>query len=141
MLFSLKSVDKFARAMRAKNLSDALILKTLNDIVADDLEILHDKVQGRIDVARKLRTYAEHGYIAVIESGMDCDCVAYSGHVHLFSAAPERFWREVDNMYYNAEGPITWYLERPSVATSVESTQRDLALEAFENEHPYSIRY
>ena len=137
-----KSLREFASALRTNPAADdSYILWILNKVSAADVLDLHDVTQGRIRVNRRVEECTENGVVAVIEGGMDCDCSAYEGHVHTFPAKLSEFWDRIDKMYYDAEGPIHWYVERPSVALNVESSSRDLALEAFENGHQHVVYY
>jgi hypothetical protein len=130
-----------SNVMHNKGVSDAVILKTLHTCSNPDLSELHESVQKRIALNRKISEFAEDGKICVVEGGMDCDCSAYEGHVHTFSSNLTEFWEGIERMYYNAEGPIHWHIIRPSDADSVDRSSRDLALEAFENGHAHVVYY
>jgi hypothetical protein len=88
---------------------------------------------------RRIAECNEGGQIAIIESGMDCDCVRYSGHVSLCDATVAAFDAEHDHRAHHADGPFSLSVERPSVARGIRYESRDLALEAFEDGHPHSI--
>ena len=91
----------------------------------------------RQDLHRVIAECAEDGKVAVIESGMDCDCVQYSGHRHLIDANVKAYDALRRSIAESADGRIYLDIARPS--EDVEQSSRDLALEAFEDGHPYSI--
>lgn len=99
-----------------------------------------DWLAVREETARRIAELAENGAVAVIESGMDCDGVQYSGHVHIIAASVVRL--ELLDKHTNewADGPYYLSLERPSKARQVEYSSRDLGMEAFENGHPWVLR-
>ena len=97
--------------------------------------------QNRSAMIRQVAEYAEKGKIAVVNSGMDCDCSRWENSVSIIRATVKSVDKWVDDFYSNAEGPQSYYLERPSVARKLQHSSRDLALEAFEDGHPYSISY
>ena len=97
--------------------------------------------QNRSTMIRQVAEYAEKGKIAVVNSGMDCDCSRWENSVSIIRATVKSVDKWVDDFYSNAEGPQSYYLERPSVARKLQHSSRDLALEAFEDGHPYSISY
>lgn len=96
---------------------------------------------GRVRLWVEIRRKAEGGEVAVVHNGMDCDCSRWEGVVVYLPANLKEVEGWVESFYDNAEGPQGHYLEYPSVAASLRSSSRDLALEAFENGHPHSIHY
>jgi hypothetical protein len=78
-------------------------------------------------------------FVAIVESGMDCDCVQYSGKVTLVLAD----WREVvkhmDDAEHWADGPIRFAIVAPSEAQGIRYTSRDRIAEAHENGHPWIV--
>ena len=95
----------------------------------------------RMTMIRQVKEFAERGKIAMVNSGMDCDCSRWENAHSIIPATVEAVDKWVDDFYANAEGPQSYHLERPSVAKQLQHSSRDLALEAFEDGHPYSIRY
>jgi hypothetical protein len=83
--------------------------------------------------------FAEHGKIAVVEEGRDCDGVQYSGHVRIIDATLAAFNELEDRLNKWADGPFHLSLMLPSEAAKVEAQSRDRTLEAFEDGHPWSI--
>ena len=98
-----------------------------------------EKRQARQGMIRDIAEMAEGGKVALVNSGMDCDCSRWQNRVSMVKATVADVDRWVDDFYNNAEGPQSCYIERPSVARKLQASSRDLALEAFEDGHPYSI--
>jgi hypothetical protein len=90
---------------------------------------------------RAAREKAERGKVAVVWSGMDCDCVRYSGDAHLVKANWRAIEKHVYDTYKWADGPCGYYITTPSAAAEIERQSRDLALEAFEDGHPHCVYY
>jgi len=95
----------------------------------------------RMTMIRQVKEFAESGKIAMVNSGMDCDCSRWENSVSIIRATVKSVDKWVNDFYANAEGPQSCRLERPSVARKLQHSSRDLALEAFEDGHPYSISY
>ena len=93
----------------------------------------------RINALAQMADCTENGKVALIESGMDCDCVRYSGRVHIVDATEQAVEDLFEHVAKWADGPFNLSFCKPSVAEQVQYTSRDLALEAFENGHPHSI--
>lgn len=98
-----------------------------------------DPLAKRASVALWIRQAAESGQIALVESGMDCDCVSYSGLVRMVPANTPALERAIDQAYANAEGAISLRVMRPSEAASIDYASRDLAAEAYENGHAHIV--
>lgn len=79
--------------------------------------------------------------VAIVTSGMDCDCSAWSNRVTLVPAMPIYVARWIEQFYADAEGPQSYQLMKPSKAAKLKEGHRDLALEAFEDGHPHSVTY
>lgn len=90
-------------------------------------------------IEKAIAELAEHGRIAVVESGRDCDGVQYSGQVRIIRARLRDFLELEDGIAKWADGPFTLRLERPSIARRIEAQSRDLALEAFESGRPHLL--
>lgn len=95
--------------------------------------------QKRATMLRQVVEYAENGKIAIVNSGMDCDCSRWENSVSVIRATVKSVDKWVNDFYANAEGSQSFYLERPSVAKQLQHSSRDLVLEGFENGHSYSI--
>ena len=86
-----------------------------------------------------LALIAEDGKVAYVESGRDCDCVEYSGHVHIVDATLEAYETLDREIAEWADGPYRLDLTRVSETRSVKRESRDLAMEAYEDGHPHYI--
>ena len=120
-------------------ISDGRILWFLNRLenMGGALRRATERRMKRQSLHRIIAECAEGGKVAVIESGRDCDGVQYSGRRYLIDANVHAY----DALRYDiakwADGPCYLDIARPSEV--VEYSSRDLALEAFEDGHPYSL--
>lgn len=122
-----------------RELPDGRRLHLLNLLLRDSLEEQHAATQRRLNMHRRIAECEEGGVVALIESGMDCDGARYSGRVRIVPATWQAVVHEEDRIQSWADGPCHVYIERPSIAEEIEYHSRDLALEAFEDGHPYSL--
>ena len=105
---------------------------------------LHNATAARIarqTLLRHIVEFAESGKVALVNSGMDCDCSRWENDVSMVEATVEEVDLWVRDFYANSEGPQSHYIERPSIARKLQRSSRDLVLEAFEDGHPHSIHY
>jgi len=118
---------------------DGRILKFLDQLerMGGQLRKATDRRMRRQSLIRAIAECAEDGKVAVIESGMDCDCTRYSGHRHLIDANVKAYDALRNHIAEWADGVFYLDIARPS--EDVEQSSRDLALEAFEDGRPYSI--
>ena len=127
-------------------------LHLMDKIVRQDLERARGATQRRLALHRQIAECAESltlvhdsglsytaDFVAVVESGMDCDGVQYSGKVRLVPADWRKVEAFVDHASYWADGPCNFAIVSPSAAESITYSSRDRTLEAFENGHPWSI--
>lgn len=114
-------------------------LKMAHRTFHQSLRQAHERTQARRNYLARLFALAEDGKIAVIESGRDCDGVAYSGCVTIVDANVEAVQAHIDHQVKWADGPVWFDLERPSAAAAIEYKSRDLTLEAFEDGHSHVI--
>lgn len=119
-------------------ISDIRILKIL-DIMYDGQWTKAAK--DRIAYNKRIKDCTENGYVALVFSGMDCDCTSYDNEVHLIEANIKVIDEYLDDRHSWLDGPESSYIEKPSVAKELNRSSRDLALEAFENGHPHFISY
>jgi len=94
-------------------------------------------IADRVKLAADLAAADVEGKVAFNVTGMDCDCVkVWYGKViptpTLFAAQ-----RMINIEYDHAEGPVSAWFDKPENAQANES--RDLALEAFEDGHPWVV--
>ncbi len=106
----------------------------------DELKRGGDRLAAQADFAKRIADHAEGGKVAIVHGGRDCDGVESHGLVHILPATVVHADRFLNEIHEWAEGPTWWNLEKPSIAEGVESSSRDLTLEAFENGHPHVLR-
>ena len=68
------------------------------------------------DIEKAIAELAEHGRVAVVESGRDCDGVQYSGRVRIIRARLKDFLELEKRIFEWPDGPFHLSLERPSIA-------------------------
>lgn len=90
-------------------------------------------------IERRIIECAEGGKVAVVESGRDCDCVEYSGHVRIIDATVEAFTWLDSQIGDWADGPYHLAIIKPSEAAGIRRESRDLVLEAMEDGHRHAI--
>lgn len=96
-----------------------------------------DALEERAALAAKLQAAVVDGKIAIVSSGMDCDCSQYvHAHTHDFKGV---VWYErlVASEYEWADGPLNVGFCKP--AEKPDNSSRDLALEAYEDGRPHLI--
>ena len=83
-----------------------------------------------------IKEHEVDGLISLNSTQMDCDCARWtSGGV--MPAVPVAVEAAIQEMYDNAEGSVSWWIDTPANVAEYES--RDLALEAFEDGHPHVV--
>lgn len=96
-----------------------------------------DPLQARARLAAEIRKFAVDGQVCLNTDDMDCDCVRGTGWF-LVPANVPAVERAIEHYYDGLEGPCYGcWLSSP--ADHVARYSRDLALEAFEDGHPWSI--
>jgi hypothetical protein len=118
----------------------AIWLKALHEVFAPRLEERHTATQARRMYLNQIRDFAENGMIAIVESGMDCDGVQYSGIVYLVEANKAVIKAHIEHSLNWADGPMYFSLEKPSKAEKIEYASRDLGMEAHEDGHPHVLK-
>lgn len=93
------------------------------------------KMKARIEECRITGT----GLMWVTESGMDCDSVQYSGHMHKCEATVAAFDKLYDEINEWADGPFGLYPITEEEKEEIRPTSRDLAMEAHEDGHPHVV--
>ena len=95
-----------------------------------------DGLENRAALHKLIREKAVDGKVSVNWSGMDCDCATYgSGSIEW--AIPRVIEKQMDQIYYDAEGPMSVWIDHPHKIH--KQLSRDLALEAFEDGHPHVV--
>ena len=93
------------------------------------------KMMARIEECRITGT----GMMWVTESGMDCDCTQYSGHMHKCEATYRAFCKLYDDTNEWADGPFSLYPVTEAEKKEISPTSRDLAMEAHEDGHAHIV--
>lgn len=83
--------------------------------------------------------FGENGEVAIVWSGMDCDCNNYTDQVSIINSDWKSIRDHVHETYKWADGPCGYYITKPSKAQELEYHSRDLAMEAFEDGHPHVV--
>jgi len=97
-----------------------------------------DRLQQRADLAARFARLAINGRVQLATRGRDCDGVQYCGvYCRDFPASVIAFELEYERENNSADGPFSIWPESP--ATVIESSRRDLTLEAFEDGHPHIL--
>ncbi len=97
-----------------------------------------DYLQERADIAATLKEFADaDGYVGIVESGRDCDCVQYCHGARRKFVGAFQFEKERQDILYWADGPA--YVTLCRVDELPKSYSRDLALEAYEDGHAHSV--
>ena len=100
-----------------------------------------DYLAKRVELQKLISANSELGQVVILESGMDCDCVAFSNQKYKVDALPVVVRAMMDRIYGNAEGPCHLSIVSPSAAKRLEYGSRDLGMEAYENGHPARVSY
>jgi hypothetical protein len=100
-----------------------------------------DYLAKRVDLQALISANSERGQVVILESGMDCDCVAFSNRKYKVDALPVAVRALMDRIYGDAEGPCHLSIVSPSAAKRLEYGSRDLGMEAYENGHPSRVSY
>jgi hypothetical protein len=129
-------------------------LKIAHLIRWEHYESAHAATQRRLALHRQIEECAEYvsfvssglgplfysaRFVAIVESGMDCDCVEYSGKVSIVPADWRAVIKHMDDAEKWADGPISFAIVSPSKARGIEYSSRDRIAEAFEDGHPWSV--
>ena len=96
-----------------------------------------DKLAARARFAARVAKCANaDGDVAIVVSGMDCDCVKFTWS-HVAPAVPLAIEHFINHSNYWADGPQSVHVV--PVDDAPESYSHDLALEAFEDGHPHVV--
>jgi hypothetical protein len=119
-----------------KGATEAWVLKTLNSYP----DGLHKRINDRHALSLRIAAAATpDGRLFVEESGMDCDCVRYSGRIREIEATVRAYCALDNHIGAWSDGPYRLRLVTQSEAERIQPQSRDLALEAFENGHRHYI--
>jgi hypothetical protein len=95
-----------------------------------------DPIAENARTVARIAALAEYGLVGLSVTQMDCDCSQWST-LEAIPAQRVYLERELQRIYENAEGPVSWGLCEPPARPEYHS--RDLALEAFEDGHPHVV--
>lgn len=127
---------------------DAMSLYGVVQIIDGDADWDSAQIFTKWEIAKALFEFhlnehiasiAEDGKVAWVESGRDCDCVEYSGRVHIVDATYQAYVELDERLGEWADGPYQLALCRVSETQSVTYESRDLVMEAHEDGHPHVI--
>lgn len=128
---------------------DSRKLKVLDVLCCVGVQRAHAAVRARVNLHAQVLRCAESrapgyprtslGYVALVRSGMDCDGTQYGNDVVYVPATVKDVLERIDSDLAYADGPMHHTIAHPSIARDLHSYSRDLALEAFENGHPWSL--
>ena len=94
-------------------------------------------IGDRAKLAAHVASVTVDGMVSFNESGMDCDCVRGESSKVIPASPLVAIQSRINDIYEWAEGPTSVWIDTP--AQAIESSWRDLAMEAYEDGHPYSI--
>ena len=100
---------------------------------------IHYNLEKRWKLEQRIKDCAVDGKIYVEESGMDCDCVKYWGHVHECKATLMDYYRLSEEINKWADGPFSLHIMSERDRKEVKSGSKDLILEAYEDGHPHVV--
>ena len=98
-----------------------------------------DRLESRQRLHSAINTYAENNQIAVVYGGIDCDGGMWNNCTTIIPANVMSVVQWEQDYYDNAEGQQWHDLAKPSEVQALESSSRDLALEAHEGGHPHLL--
>ena len=107
------------------------------DRVSDNYNV-HWNINNRVKLKRVLDNNSEDGMIAMIDTGMDCDCVSWRGVYHMPTPSVSKVVLLENEQQEYAEGPCSLNWGKPSEHSTGRQT-RDHIMEAHENGHPHVI--
>tara|TARA_R100001369_G_scaffold12797_2_gene26967 strand:+ start:700 stop:1206 length:507 start_codon:yes stop_codon:yes gene_type:complete len=98
-----------------------------------------DKLYEKVAYKKYIDKHEENGKVAIVSGGMDCDHTRWDDDVDILDANIVSVNQWEQRFYDGAEGQQWWSLETMAYANSLSPSSRDLAMEAFEDGHPYNI--
>ena len=123
---------------------DVWRLKVLNDYSLfndEKCDWLNQRINQRAALARHLRecTDPATNRVTVEESGMDCDCVTYSGRLHEIEPTWAAYCKLEKDTAAWADGSFSFTIGPHEQAASIEYKSRDNVMEAYEDGHPHHV--
>lgn len=101
---------------------------------------LHERINTRHSLLQRIQACAEDGFVAIHESGMDCDCVTFAG-IYRYKV-PANFYavhKTMEEAERGADGRLHLTVIKPSEAEGVQYRSRDNVMEAYEDGHPHAV--
>jgi hypothetical protein len=99
------------------------------------------RINERAELAAQFRDKAEDGMVAIVRSGMDCDCTQYRTAVHIpVPLSVFAFQKGEEDHREWLDGPESMWIAKPSDEPRMRKS-RDRALEAYEDGHPHVVYY
>lgn len=98
------------------------IPKVLYQALRDSLRVYdkYDYLAERVDLKKIISANSENGQVVILESGMDCDCVAFSNSKYKVDALLIAVRTKMDRIYGDAEGPCHLSIVSPSEAKALQ---------------------
>lgn len=134
-------IHKFRRTLPA-GLSDASRLMVLSVVAEADRSTSEAAAERRkflADCERLAEDVDGVPTIAVVWSGMDCDCSAYRNVVRLVQGGAKEVDEHIKHTMKWSDGPCDFVLAAPSAVAGLRESHRDLAAEAHEDGHPHLV--
>jgi hypothetical protein len=98
---------------------------------------LHKNLNMHFATVEMIRQFEHEGRLYLEESGIDCDCIQYSGTIHEIDANPYALRKLEEEISRRADGPFCLQPLRFEDVKHIRYVTRDLAAEAFEAGHPH----
>lgn len=138
-----KWVKKILKAHddKAKTTDPWLYIKAINHMLERKShihEIINDRAAFYEEAAKCI---GKDGRLYVEESGMDCDCVKYSGILHTIEPTFRAWDKLNEQVYMDAEGPFYLRMVPADRLQEIKYSSRDLAMEAHEDGHDHIVYY
>ena len=104
---------------------------------------IHYTINERAEWRRAFEARQEGGKVAVVRSGMDCDCTQYKRVTIIDTPSSVVEWLDEEWKHREwLDGPESVWLEPPSWwPDGNHYASRDRALEAFEDGHPHRVTW
>lgn len=121
---------------------DVWRLKVLHDFACFEgggVSWVDQRINRRFALSQAIKECAKDGKVVVAESGMDCDCVSYSGRLHEIPANVAAYDKLEKDTAAWADGPFHFCIVPPEEVTKIEYKSRDNVMEAYEDGHPHSV--
>lgn len=126
------NIRKFVKQNRHFGWQNAAAVRRLTQV--------HYNTVERSYIAKQISKHAQRGYIGMIIDATDCDMYR-TRYASVKKANITLLWSFMQQMYNEAEGPVSISFCSPDVVVATKRTSRDMALEAFEDGHTNVVYY